>query len=293
MGVVIAMLSSAAVNDPDPRQQRLTMLLLPLPATAAVTLGALLAPHKIAGDVVFVAVMFTAVYVRRFGSRGMALGMVAFMAYFFSLFLGATVSMLPWLIAALVIGTACSFVMRTYVLRERPERVLALTLRALRARTGAIVATVRGALAAGELDERSRRRLRGGVARLGETALLAESQLEQADVERLWPALDQDELILRLFDSELAAESLASAAEHADFVPSELTAAGRAGLTEALDALGETLRDRAPRATLERAQRLAGELTADRHVSGAASYRLALATEALVTATARIRAVAE
>jgi len=178
LGVVIAMLSSAAVNDPDPRQQRLTMLLLPLPATAAVTLGALLAPHKIAGDVVFVAVMFTAVYVRRFGSRGMALGMVAFMAYFFSLFLGATVSMLPWLIAALVIGTACSFVMRTYVLRERPKRVLALTLRALRVRTGAIVATVRGALAAGALDERSRRRLRGGVARLGETALLAESQLE-------------------------------------------------------------------------------------------------------------------
>jgi len=109
----------------------------------------------------------------------------------------------------------------------------------------------------------------------------------------LWPALDQDELILRLFDSELAAESLASVAEHADSTPSELTAAGRAGLTEALDALGDALRDGAPRATLQRAERLAGELTGDGRVSGAASYRLALATEALVAATAQTRALAE
>lgn len=129
LGVVIAMLSSAAVNDPDPRQQRIAMLSMPLPAAAAVTLGALLAPHKVVGDVVFVAIMFTAVYIRRFGSRGMALGMVAFISYFFSLFLGATVSMLPWLIIALVIGTACSFVMRTYVLRDHPERTLRRTLR--------------------------------------------------------------------------------------------------------------------------------------------------------------------
>ncbi len=80
LGVVIAMLSSAAVNDPDPRQQTITLLAMPVPAAAAVTLGALLAAHKVAGDVVFVAVMFTGVYIRRFGARGMAFGMVAFMA---------------------------------------------------------------------------------------------------------------------------------------------------------------------------------------------------------------------
>ncbi|MGH3782916.1 MAG: hypothetical protein ACRDRO_20415 [Pseudonocardiaceae bacterium] len=49
LGVVIAMISSVAVNDPEPRQQVLTTVLLPLPAVAAVTLGALLAPYLFAG----------------------------------------------------------------------------------------------------------------------------------------------------------------------------------------------------------------------------------------------------
>ena len=53
-----------------------------------------------ASDVVFVAVVFAAVYVRRFGARGRALGMVAFMSYFFTLYLRASLSELPWMILA-------------------------------------------------------------------------------------------------------------------------------------------------------------------------------------------------
>jgi cell division protein FtsW (lipid II flippase) len=85
LGIVISMLATTAVNDPDPRQQQITTLLLPLPAAGAVTLGTLLASQRLASDVVFVAIMFTATYIRRFGPRWIAFGMLAFITYFFAL----------------------------------------------------------------------------------------------------------------------------------------------------------------------------------------------------------------
>jgi hypothetical protein len=100
LGVVITMVSARSVNEPDPRRQKVTMALLPVPAALAITAAALLAPHIVAADVMFVVVVFTAVYIRRFGPRGMALGMVTFMSYFFSLYLRAKATELPWLISA-------------------------------------------------------------------------------------------------------------------------------------------------------------------------------------------------
>lgn len=44
LGVLITMVAARSVNEPDPRQQKITMALLPLPAAAAISAGALLAP---------------------------------------------------------------------------------------------------------------------------------------------------------------------------------------------------------------------------------------------------------
>ena len=87
------------------------MALLPVPVAAlSSTVAALLAPDQLASDIVFGVVVFIAVYIRRFGPRGRALGMVAFMAYFFNLFLRAGVHELPWMIVAVLVGTLSTFV---------------------------------------------------------------------------------------------------------------------------------------------------------------------------------------
>ena len=188
LGVVITMIAARSVNEPDPRRQRITMALLPVPAALAITAAALLGPHKVASDIVFVVIVFGAVYIRRFGARGKALGMVAFMAYFFTLYLRAGMSQLPWMIGAVVVGTVCTFVMSTYVLPDRPERVLRATIRALRARMTIVVDTTAEAVRTGRLDERRRRRMRARTTRLNETALMVQSQIEdKADPAMLWP----------------------------------------------------------------------------------------------------------
>jgi uncharacterized membrane protein YgaE (UPF0421/DUF939 family) len=295
LGVLITMVAGRAVNEPDPRQQKITMGLLPLPAAVAITTAALLAPHQLIADVMFVVVVFAAVYARRFGPRGRALGMVGFMAYFFTLYLRAKLGELPWLILAVLIGTVCSFVMTTIVVPDKPEGVLRATVRSLRARMAIVIDTTAEAVEAGRIDERQRRRLRARTARLNETALMVQSQIEEkVNPAALWPGVSGDHLALWLFDAELTVERVATAGARAAIAGAEIPASTRADLAGALSQLSRAIRLPQPEG-LERAARLAQEVI-DRPSTPAANpavRRLALAIIATASAASEVRALVE
>lgn len=307
LGVVITMVASRSVNEPDPRQQRITMALLPLPAAVSITAAAVLAPHLVASDVVFVVVVFTAAYIRRFGARGRALGMVAFMSYFFTLYLHARLAELPWMIGAVAVGTVCTFVMSTYVMPDRPERVLRDTVRALRARMAIVIDTTAEAVRTGRLDERRRRRMRARTIRLNETALLVQSQIEdKADPATLWPGVTAEQLAPWLLDAELAIEWVATAGRRAAVLaceaPDAIPAPTRAALVAALTELARAIRLPEPdglRRAADRAQRLLDEQRgpasdpAGDDSGATAVRRLALAIINAATATSDVRAIVD
>lgn len=300
LGVVITMIAARSVNEPNPHQQRITMALLPVPAALAIAAAALLAPHQVASDVIFVVIVFAAVYVRRFGPRGRALGMVAFMAYFFTLYLRASMSELPWMIGAVVVGTVCTYVMGTYVLPNPPERVLGATLRALRARMAIVIDDDADAVRTGRLDERRRRRMQAHTVRLNETALMVQNQIEDsADPAALWPGVTDEQLSPWLFDAELAIEWVDTAGRQAAAVTSDIATATRTELVKTLRELARAIRLPQPdglRQTANRAQRLLdqqpGPTEAD-DAGNAAVRRLALAIINAANATADVRARVE
>ncbi|MCV7409572.1 hypothetical protein AWC05_25100 [Mycobacterium florentinum] len=304
LGVVITMIAARSVNEPDPRQQRITMALLPVPAALSITAAALLAPHPVAADAVFVVVVFAAVYVRRFGPRGRALGMVAFMAYFFTLYLRASISELPWMIGAVVVGTVCTHVMSTYVMPDRPERVLRATIRALRARMAILVDTTAEAVRTGRLDERRRRHMRARTIRLNETALMVQGQIEdKADPAVLWPGVTSQQLAPWLFDAELAIEWVANAGRTVTTLvaedPTAIPVGTRLELVGALNELARAIRIPAAdglQLAADHAQRVLDEQpgpTADDDPGQAAVRRLALAIINAANATAEVRAIVE
>ena len=299
LGAVITMIAARSVNDPDPHQQRITMALLPIPAALAIAAAALLAPHKVAADVAFVVVVFTAVYIRRFDARGRALGMVAFMAYFFTLYLRASLSELPWMFGAVVVGTLCTFVMSNYVLPDRPERVLRATVRSLRARMAIVVDTTAEVVRAGRIDDRRRRRFRVRIARLNETALMMQSQIEdKVDTTALWPGVSGEQLAPWLFDAELAVEWVAIAGQRVAAVEPAVPAPTRLELAGALAQLARAIRTPQPdalRQAANRAQRLLEEQpyhsSASDDADDAVLRRLASAIIAAAKATFDVRAL--
>jgi uncharacterized membrane protein YccC len=300
LGAVITMIAARSVNEPDPVQQRITMALLPVPAALAITAAVLLVPHPAVSNLAFVAIVFAAVYIRRFGPRGRALGMVAFMAYFFTVYLRAGVSELPWMIGAVVVGTLCTFVMSSYVLPDRPQRVLRATVRALRARMAIVVDTTAEAVRTGRFDERRRRRMRARIARLNETVLMVQGQIDdEADPAALWPGVTPEQLAPWLFDAELAVEWVATAGRRAAELAPEIAADTRGELVGALTQLARAIRV-PQRGGLELAANQARR-TLDRQPgpgpaedpAQAAIRRLCLAMINAATATAEVRAMVE
>jgi Fusaric acid resistance protein-like len=287
---VLAMISNLAVNEPDLPRRRATTALMLGPAAVTVTAGTLLSPHRVVADAVFVVVTVAAVYVRRFGPRGFALGMAGFMPYFFTQFLQARPAELPWLLVAAATGLGATLLLRGYVFAEREERTLARLLRAFQAHVHAVVVAVAAQLAAagGPADrvERAQRDTRRRRARLNTTALLITDRLDRLSTDDEHPdAADRvDALEQRMLDVELAAERLAIATRRLAEVGGP-RGADRDVLLEGLRALGAATATGTPEVTvpalLDEARHAVAGLTAETTGREERTQRVAFAVHRL------------
>ncbi|MEU9499017.1 FUSC family protein [Streptomyces sp. NPDC048196] len=241
-GAMTAMVATFAIREKEVRGQAITLALgLPV-ALAAMTLGALLHADVIAGDLAFLALIFGAVYSRRFGDRGTALGLIGFQVYFVSLFVRATVPALPQVALTLAVAFACSAVVRFTVVPETPQRTLGRLRAAFRARLAQLVATHLALMDAepGQLDD-VLDDLRRDTARLHEAALMIQGRLEEGTPNETTAGLLQR----RVADAEIAAERLgmlllnARSAERADTLTLHLPHAALPTTTSVLETGGD------------------------------------------------------
>ncbi|MFG2886197.1 FUSC family protein [Streptomyces sp. NPDC048297] len=204
-GAVAAMVATFAIREKQRSQQAVTLALgLPV-ALVSVTLCAVLNQWVVVGDLFFVALMFCAVYSRRFGDRGTALGLIGFQIYFLSLFVQATTHALPSLYAVIALAFGCSAVARFVLLPGNPAGTLGRLRRAFRVRLGQLITAQIALLDAGPGDvDKVLDDVRTGTARLHETALMIQGRLEDGTSDEAVARLLQR----RVADTEVAAERL-------------------------------------------------------------------------------------
>jgi hypothetical protein len=272
---VLAMISNLAVHETDVPRVRVTTLLMLGPAVVSLTAGTLLASYHVVADVVFVTVTMIAVYIRRFGPRGFALGMAAFMPFFLTQYLQVTVAQLPWLLLAAATGIGATLLLHGWAFVERPQRSLDRLVRAFRAHLHALVEAVADLLAAvpgaaeDELRDLQRRR-----ARLNDTALLLADSMEQrgADHRDAFEGRDArdgdgEAFTLGILDAELAAEGLAVATKRLVQRTAPVDPGSRRALLAGLQGLGAASATGTPpamvTALLEQARRSVSALAAE------------------------------
>ena len=271
LGTVVAMQSSAVVKDRDQRSRVITTILLFLPAVGAVAVSAVLSQFGKVGDVGFIVILFAAVWVRRYGPRGNAMGMVAFISYFFALFLHATPHQIPVLAFAIGVGIAATLLVRTLILPDRPRVEVRRLVRALRAASISVLE------AAGDRDRRDLGVLRRRLDRLGETALMIDDWLDRHDAAQLLSITNED-LSLRVFDAQIATEQLVSALWALDPAKPWPT-----GLGHATTALGACLQNNPSEDQLRAARKLAAgaadkaDLSTPTGIATVVAYRAAQA----------------
>ncbi|MFF1545910.1 FUSC family protein [Streptomyces sp. NPDC058291] len=111
-GGLAALLALFTVTDATVRGQAVTTALLPAVGLPVLTLAAFLHDVPVARDVAFLAVVGAGGYARRWGPRGHALGVFAFMTFFAAQFLHTAPARLPELYAAVTISLAASSAVR-------------------------------------------------------------------------------------------------------------------------------------------------------------------------------------
>ncbi|SHH46537.1 Uncharacterized membrane protein YccC [Streptomyces sp. 3214.6] len=250
-GAIAAMVATFAIREQQRGRQAVTLALgLPV-ALASVSLAALLSSRVVAGDVFFVALIFCAVYARRFGDRGTALGLIGFQVYFLSLFVGVGTSALPGYYGVIAVAFGCSAVVRFVLVPQTPTGILQRLRQAFRARLAQLLDAQLELLDAGPDDfDKALARLREGTARLHDTAMMIQGRLEEGTRDEAVARLVQR----RIADAEIAAERLglllltARSAERADTLTLHLPGAllSHAGPLPVRDEALDTLRRELP-----------------------------------------------
>lgn len=128
-GAVIALMTGMSVKDATGRDRVITTAFLTLPAAAGVSVAVLLSHYRLVEIGVFVLVAGGATWLRKFGSRWSAIGMLGFFSYFFGLILKPTVDQLPVVIAIAVIAVLAALLSMALTLRTSPTRTLNLLIR--------------------------------------------------------------------------------------------------------------------------------------------------------------------
>ncbi|MFM9608085.1 FUSC family protein [Streptomyces niveiscabiei] len=246
-GAITAMVATFAIQEKRRGPQGVTLALgLPV-AAASVALATLLHSLVVVGDVFFVALIFGAVYGRRFGDRGHALGMIAFQTHFVALFVGVRAGSLPGFLGTVAVAFACSAVARFVLVPQTSAGIFHRLRRAFRARLAQLLDAQLELLDAGPEDvEKALEHLRERTARLHESALMIQSRLEEGTPDEASARLVQR----RIADAEITAERLglllltARSAERADTLTLHLPGAPvpEGGKLLARDAARDTLR---------------------------------------------------
>jgi hypothetical protein len=173
---ILTMFGSNAANGP--RSQRLvTVALLPFALAGGAASAAATAPlAPIAGDLVFLAIIFAGVAARRFGPRGTVLGIAPVMGFFMARFLQVSLAAIPLVLVAVAIATAITILVREVIVPDAPRWTLGVSLASFRAQRRVLART---ALRGGA---KARERVRSAVYALNAAANTVDTLLSRDDI---------------------------------------------------------------------------------------------------------------
>ncbi|MGQ4422341.1 FUSC family protein [Streptomyces violaceoruber] len=228
-GGFTAMTTSLAISDLHPRNQLITLGLgLPL-SLACLAVGTALTPYPTAAKLTFLVPICLAVQARRFGPRGLGLGIFGFMAFLLSQFAPARADQLPRLGASVLVAFGAVAIVRCCVGPVTGPGALRRLRHAFDVRLHDVLRDTASIVLATEQDVGTRSRsLQDRLDRLHESVLLIENLLAERaageDTEALRPHLSRVEVAAQRL-AVLAVRAMHTPAARND--PAERTARQR------------------------------------------------------------------
>ena len=197
------------VSDATIKDQKITTLLLFLPLACSSAVATLTSSVPWLGSILLPAVIFLAYYVRRFGQRLAALGMVAFLSLLIMLSSHAEAAQRPWLVITAGVVTGFAYLFRFVILPPRPVRVLRRSIAAFNLRAPTALDQLAESLAG--LGRASTKRLRRSIEQLHHSGEDDREQLASPDSRRVLPPTELDRVGQGILEADLAVETMPQA----------------------------------------------------------------------------------
>lgn len=212
LGSAIGMISSFVVNDKTASNQLITTLILPCVMIPSLALGILLGSHRTLALILLAVILAIGTYIRRFGPRGFAGGMVMFMGYFFGFFLNGVVHLgdIGWLSAEIATGVVATSAIRFLLFYPDPQKALHRTKHSYYVRARNIAQLANEVLNGGITSARTIKQLNRQQILLNETALMIDAQLGEIDTTNTSSdAATAQQMHQYIFDIDLALTNIA------------------------------------------------------------------------------------
>ncbi len=236
-GGFVGMLSAGIAVDRTVRARRATSVLLLVPVTVVVVLGALVSGSPVWTAVLVVAVAVAGTWMARFGPRWAALGRTTFMVYYFALILRLELSDVWLYLTTAALGVAWGFLLTNVLLPERPVRVLRNGISGYQRELVALIDTLVDAVSWARWDPDVSKRVAVDQRRLTRGAAFMTGQLTGPPEATGVSPRQAVRLRLRLLDTTLSASHLVGAARDVTGTAVSLELRGRlAGRLELLQA---------------------------------------------------------
>lgn len=209
LAVSLSIEGGLAVRDRTHGEQLVTRVIAVVVGVSMVALASLLESHRYVSDVVFLTIIFLAVYGRSFGPRWFAVGMFAFMSYFIGAYLRPTADQLPALFLGAAVSATVAHLVRTVLLPDNRYRDLLRAAASVQQRVDQMLEELLDVARKPMLLETDRTRLHRREERLKEAVLMAESFIPTENRRpEPEPGLASSDVVINLFDLHLAAESV-------------------------------------------------------------------------------------
>jgi hypothetical protein len=258
---MIGLQCTVAASDPAPRQRGVTLLLLAGMAGAVTVVATALAGAVLVVRLLLLALIFGAYYLRRFGPRYFALGLIGFMTAYFLALVHATFDQLPQLVGAIGVGIGWAALSALGVLPEYPARVAQRSLHSFYAAAARVLDLLCALVQDAPGGRAWRQALHARLVRLNARVVELEDQLADTAIDLRGRVVHPDRLRVVLFDLLLAVETIARAVEGLEAQGALAgDSAARQAVLPLLSALRDAFRRRNIQAALPTIERALEEL---------------------------------
>jgi uncharacterized membrane protein YgaE (UPF0421/DUF939 family) len=205
---MVGMLGILIVMDDTKKKKKVTTLLLGVSAALGITFGSLLAgnAYYIGGLMLFF--IFSAFYFSRYGSRYFSISMIGFMTVYISSLLKLDTNQLLWFYVGISIGVAYAFFYNFLVFKDSAQ-MLKRSMRSFHIQANLTFNILIKMIQDTEISTKQRKTLKKNIIKLSEYARNVSGDINQQDVDKVWPGLEPSQLRLYVFDTAMLIETLA------------------------------------------------------------------------------------